>query len=461
MGSPFAWLRNFVDRLLRLNLFLPLVAVSAVVVVILAPVLWSFYEASFYFGSRDAAPAAHVYEVNRGTEKYLEQAFALDNGIQGFSPTERDLMLKFTIDKVADLDLARRTVFVSGKVSAVWSPESLGQQIITSDRYQAARIAGYEEQDLLKDLEMPDLVKDDFYTYDPLVLRQIQKGDKSVFVSEYNFSGNIRFPLNLREYPLDVQRIPLQVRHKILPSYMLKFQSLKPELAFERPDFFVGQYRIDKAQALPPSIEALYDSSLKKVLLTPTASPQQAVQQFKRAEAELRANSKQEGGFKQRLGALQSRYFGGPVGPRSVAGITLDLRRQFSTTLMRSMFPVSLALLLLVLSSYIPYRFTDVKLAVPPTILVSLVFMQQGAYSGLPDLGYPILLDYFYLMAYVVTLLMFMDLLLSSLKRSSSWTWLVTYNRFVRVLTLAVATVGPVVIWFGFRILNSAMASAV
>ena len=41
-------------------------------------------------------------------------------------------------------------------------------------RYQAARIAGYEEQDLLKDLEMPDLVKDDFYTYDPLVLRQIQ-----------------------------------------------------------------------------------------------------------------------------------------------------------------------------------------------------------------------------------------------------------------------------------------------
>ena len=42
-------------------------------------------------------------------------------------------MLKFTIDKVADLDLARRTiVFVSGKVSAVWSPESLGQQIFTA-----------------------------------------------------------------------------------------------------------------------------------------------------------------------------------------------------------------------------------------------------------------------------------------------------------------------------------------
>ena len=94
MGSPVTWLRNFIDRLLRLDLFLPLVAVGAVVVVILAPVLWSFYEISFYFGSRDSAPAAHVYEVNRDTEKYLEQAFALDNGIQGFSPVQSDLMLK-------------------------------------------------------------------------------------------------------------------------------------------------------------------------------------------------------------------------------------------------------------------------------------------------------------------------------------------------------------------------------
>ena len=435
-------------------------AVGAVVVVITTPILWSFYEASFYFGSREAAPAAHVYQVNRDSEKYLEQALAFDNGITDFTPVKRDLILKFTLDKVADLDLARRTVFVSGKVSAVWSPESVGKQIITSDRYQAARIAGYQEQDLLKDLEMPDLVKDDFYTYEPLVLRQIQKGGKTVFVSEYNFSGNLRFPLNLREYPLDIQRIPLQVRHKILPSYMLKFQALKPDLAFERSDFFVGQYRIDQAEAIPPSVEALYDPALKQVLLAPANSPRQAVQQFRRAEADIRSNAKQFADSKKGFGALQDRYFGGPVGPRSVSGLTLDLRRQFSTTLLRSMFPVSLALLLLVLASYIPYRFTDVMLAVPPTILVSLVFMQQGAYLGLPDLGYPILLDYFYLMAYVVTLLMFMDLLLSSLKRSSSWSWLVAYKRCVRLLTLGVATVGPLVIWLGFRVLNTAIASS-
>ena len=459
MGSLFTNFRKIILSLLRLNLFLPLVAIGAVVLVTLGPVVWSFYEASFYFGDRESAPAAHVYEVNRETEKYLEQAIALDNGVQGFRPVGRDLMLKFTLDKVADLDLARRTVFVSGKVSAVWSPESLGQKIITSDRYQAARIAGYEEQDLLKDLEMPDLVKDDFYTYEPLVLRQIQKGEKTVFVSEYNFSGNIRFPLNLREYPVDVQRIPLQVRHKILPSYMLKFQALKPALAFERSDFFVGQYRIDNAQAMPPSIEALYDPELKRILLEPTNSPRKALQSIKRTEATIRAASRESDTSGKSLHAIQNLYFGGPVGPRSISGLTLDLRRQFSTTLLRSMFPVSLALLLLVLSSYIPYRFTDVKLAIPPTILVSLVFMQQGAYSGLPDLGYPILLDYFYLMAYVVTLLMFADLLLSSLKRSSSWSWLINYNRIVRVVAIGVATVGPAAIWVCFRVVNSAIAA--
>ena len=115
MGALFSRLRSTINRLLRLNLFLPLVAVGAVVVVILTPVLWSFYEASIYFGLRqDASPAAHVYEVNRKSEKYLEQAIALDNGVEGFASTNRDLMLQFTIDKVADLDLSRKTVFVSG-----------------------------------------------------------------------------------------------------------------------------------------------------------------------------------------------------------------------------------------------------------------------------------------------------------------------------------------------------------
>ena len=40
-------------------------AVGAVVVVITTPILWSFYEASFYFGSREAAPAAPSGEHTR------------------------------------------------------------------------------------------------------------------------------------------------------------------------------------------------------------------------------------------------------------------------------------------------------------------------------------------------------------------------------------------------------------
>jgi len=453
-------LQKLINRLLRENLLMPLFVVAAFIVVTLTPILWSVYEASFQFGSGPSdVPAAHVYSVDRRSETALEQVFASVNGVKGFAPVDRSLILQFTLDRLADLDLSSRTIFVSGKVSAVWSPESIGKTLITPDRYQEERIADYKELDLLKDLEMPDLIQDDYYSYEPVLFREIQRGDQKAYLAEYNFAGNLRFPLNLREYPLDIQHIPLQVRHKILPSYMLRLQTVEPSLAFEQSEYFVGQYRLDNALPIGASVEALYDPGFQQLLETSPESANSFVKDSGRLEDQLKAKASPNQFGSLPLAHIQSLYFDGPVGPRSISGLQLELRRQFSTTLLRAIFPVSLALLLLALASYMPMRFTDVKLAVPPTILVSLVFMQQGAYSGLPDLGYPIFLDYFYLLAYVVTLLMFGELLLSSLKKSANWSWLLTYKRIARVAVISVATLAPVGIWIAFRLFNLALAS--
>ena len=240
---------------------------------------------------------------------------------------------------------------------------------------------------------------------------------------------------------------------------MLRLQTVEPSLAFEQSEYFVGQYRLDNALPIGASVEALYDPGFQQLLETSPESANSFVKDSGRLEDQLKAKASPNQFGSLPLAHIQSLYFDGPVGPRSISGLQLELRRQFSTTLLRAIFPVSLALLLLALASYMPMRFTDVKLAVPPTILVSLVFMQQGAYSGLPDLGYPIFLDYFYLLAYVVTLLMFGELLLSSLKKSANWSWLLTYKRIARVAVISVATLAPVGIWIAFRLFNLALAS--
>ena len=139
-------------------------------------------------------------------------------------------------------------------------------------------------------------------------------------------------------------------------------------------------------------------------------------------------------------------YFSAEAGPHSISAISIPISRQVSSTWLKSIFPVALALLALVIASYIPASLSEVRLAIPPTILLSLVFMQQTSHDGLPEMAFPILLDYFYLLAFVATIVMFFEtILLSSpgisqgLKDRFQW--------FARVFTLFSAAFGMPMVW--------------
>jgi hypothetical protein len=149
---------------------------------------------------------------------------------------------------------------------------------------------------------------------------------------------------------------------------------------------------------------------------------------------------------------IQKIYFSRNSGPSSIAAIDIPLTRQISTTWFKSIFPVSLSLIALVVASYIPKRISEVRLAIPPTILLSLVFMQQASHDGLPEVAYPILLDYFYFFAYVVTLLMFFETIMVSFYVENNLDKYAFYfQRFSRVCTLFAAAFGMPAIWLFSR----------
>ena len=106
------------------------------------------------------------------------------------------------------------------------------------------------------------------------------------------------------------------------------------------------------------------------------------------------------------------------------------------------------SLLVLVIASYIPESLAEVRLAIPPTILLSLVFMQQSSHDGLPELAYPIQLDYFYLLAFVVTLVTFFEaIILSYFEEVRSSRAVQIFQEVSRVITLLTAAFGMPLIW--------------
>ena len=223
------------------------------------------------------------------------------------------------------------------------------------------------------------MVQDDYFSYERILFNELKsKSGSDVYVSEYRFSGNLNFAPNLRDFPFDSQSVELAVRHKVLPSCMLKIKALSPTVNLGSvQDFLIGSYRISPPKQNLSYVKLPYSPVLEKFLAQDSESVSRRVmaKRLEGVEASLSSNgAPPSGGRFASLAALKKLYFGNEAGPHSIASIEIQMARQTSTTWLRSIFPVCLALLALVIVSYIPDVLAEVRLAIPPTILLSLVF---------------------------------------------------------------------------------------
>jgi hypothetical protein len=77
--------------------------------------------------------------------------------------------------------------------------------------------------------------------------------------------------------------------------------------------------------------------------------------------------------------------------------------------LVKWLLPLSIAMVLLLLTPNLRASYASERLAIPPVILLTLVFMQQAYRDSLPSLPYLTVLDSVYAFSYCVTLLMFCE----------------------------------------------------
>ena len=443
MRNPFSLIRG------RQWLMVALALISFVVVS-LSPVVLSLGESAT---SRNREVEIRTYVDSGKNLEFLERVIAQANGIKNYQPADQKLYVKVDIEKVKNIDLSAKTVYVAGKVSGTWVPGSVGRQpIARPGEYNAMRFRGYDNQDLMEDMFFPGIVQDDYYSYERILFNKLKgKSGNEVFASEYRFSGNLNFSPDLAAFPFDFQSIELAFQHKVLPSYMLKVKALKPAISLgSAEDFLVGSYKVSAPYALPSYVRLPNSESLERFFSFKglKASDATLLQKVLGAERGLAREQGLQvaGGIDVPL--LRKAFFSNEAGPHSIASVVMPIKRQVATTWLKSIFPVSLSLLVLVIASYIPESLAEVRLAIPPTILLSLVFMQQSSHDGLPELAYPIQLDYFYLLAFVVTLVTFFEaIILSYFEEVRSSRAVRIFQEVSRVVTLLTAAFGMPLIW--------------
>ena len=114
-------------------------------------------------------------------------------------------------------------------------------------------------------------------------------------------------------------------------------------------------------------------------------------------------------------------------------------------SLMKWLLPLSITMLVMLLTPNLRASFSSERLAIPPVILLTLVFMQQGYRDSLPTLPYLTGLDRLYALSYGVTLVFFCEFIwCANLKDRLAEGFDAALNRRIERLELAMqlASVG-------------------
>ena len=420
-------------------------------VAISSPIVLSYLElnVSDVGGESISSSFTHEYVYSREKVSFLETAIAKSNGQTDYRPPSNDLFVKLDIDKVKDIDLSSKTMYLAGKLIGTWVPDSINKTPITGAKaYASSRIKDYSSKDLMKDISFPDMITDDYFIYENLLFNTLKSDSgKDVFVSEYRLAGNFNIVPDFRSYPFDSQALTIQVSHKILPSYMLKIKMLEPTIKLGKAkDFIVGAYKIGLPFGGSSYLKLPYNPQFNAFLTAnrPKVSSQDKYDQLLAIEESLQPSVNPKN-----LSSIKKLYFSlDNFGPFATSKITIPLTRQVASTWLKSVFPASLILLVLVACSYIPEKLVEVRLALPPTILLSLVFMQQSSHAGLPEIPFPILLDYFYMLLFIAAALLLVESILVAIDLKSKYLRTVlAVQRFARYFAIFASSLGMPLIW--------------
>ena len=90
------------------------------------------------------------------------------------------------------------------------------------------------------------------------------------------------------------------------------------------------------------------------------------------------------------------------------------LKRSFSSSFVRYLMPIIFSVMVLTLTDQLSSKESwEIKVATPPTVLLTLIFMQNTYHSQIPQLGYITWLDKLYLLAYLASILMLINAVIS------------------------------------------------
>ena len=400
--------------------------------------IYSFRDASD-FSSKPAVdlysyePADGYYERVEDLVREYRLRWDEQNDSRYRAPMPTEIL--FNIQRAYDIDEVRNTISLEGDITATWIDSSIRdyENLGSSVEISNAR-ADVLSESFLNFTDADNQLFEKVWEYKAEVdidehgLGPEHAGE-TIHRVNYRFHGLFPLVQNYQKFPFDTAEIVLRLTSKLeAPNvYMFADESSSEESGQHRVNSFMYE-----KQSCIEGEEKFYNCVSDDIKVN---GPYFAVDDISGLDKEK----------------LKTFYYDA-VSAETSAATHHFLRRSAGTSFFRFLLPLCISIFVVAVVDQLDISSWEIKLATPPTILLTLMFMQSGYQASFSQISYITFMDKIYLLAYLLTMLALVRAILEKkrqrlLFRSSSTKGLTRAISFARSLFVLGATVAPFVIY--------------
>lgn len=338
----------------------------------------------------------------------------------------------FNIERAYDIDEIRNTISLEGDITASWIDSSVRDyEDLGTPEIEAAR-QDMLSQSVLNFTDADNQIFEKVWEYNTIMDESIlgpEYAGETIYRTQYRFHGSFPIEQNFQKFPFDSAVIVLRIASKLEAPNVYFF-------ADEASNNSDGLYRVNSFIYSKEECVAGEDK-----LFTCVSDDIRIEGPYTLSEDLTTLNEDERKDF----------YYQA-VGSETSAASYHYLQRSPGTSFFRYLLPLAISIFVVAIVDQMDIASWEIKLATPPTILLTLIFMQSGYQSSFAQISYLTFMDKIYLLAYLLTILALVRAIIEKkrqklLFRGSSTKSLSQVVSFLRSLFLFGATVVPLLIY--------------